>query len=209
MATAGFDSAEPVVGQLQAALYNSRERLSALAFDDPDLYRTHSFPIPTPLIDAAVIIKLFGDVTFSTGIRITGVAPAGLIFEYGSATTAAAMWIDGDTLNFRAGGTGINGALATYTYPTTFPVGLEASFVFGLRSGVGKVRIWNNGLELARDDASAGIFPSGWAESSDGAFAAAAQGALPGDVTQTGAPVDFELTRPMSVYLGQRTKGFS
>jgi hypothetical protein len=192
----------------QAVYFHSRERRKSLA-GVPELHRTRLYPIPT----SPVLATEFPDrdllFAFWCAIRITDVAPAGLLFELGDATTAIAAWIDDDTVGFRAGDTADDAAVATFVNaPGTLPVGLELDLVFAVRPGDGRVRVWGNGQEIARATAVNGQLPNGFAAASNGAFAAAAVGALPADVTQTGAPSDFEVFQPLSVFRGQVPRHF-
>lgn len=195
-------------GVEQAVYFHSRERRKSLA-GVPELARTRLYPIPT----SPVLATEFPDrdllFAFWTAVRITGATPAGLIFELGDATTAIAAWIDGGDISFRAGDAlAADRALATFTQGPPLPNGLELDLVFAVRPGDGRVRIWGNGTEIARDTAANGQLPNGFAAASNGAFAAAAVGALPADVTQTGAPSDFDVIQPLSVFRGQVPRHF-
>jgi hypothetical protein len=71
------------------------------------------------------------------------------------------------------------------------------------------------GVEFTATGAGAGDgsalllgLPNGWAASVAGVFAQAAAGALPADVTQTGAPVNFEVIEPLRVYVGSVPRHF-
>lgn len=194
-------------GREQAVYFHSRERRRSLA-GVPELFRTHRFGIPTSPVPAAAFPYHALLVTFWTAIRITGGSPAGLLFELGDATTAVAAWIDGSDVSLRAGDTGDDAAVATFTQAGGLPLGLELDLVFSVRPGDGRVRIWGNGQEIARATAVNGQLPNGWAAASDGAFAAAAVGALPADVTEAGAPSDFAAIEPLSVYVGQVPRHF-
>lgn len=194
--------------QEQAVFFHSRERrLSLLGV--PEMSRTLLQPIPTTPVLAASFPDRDVLVTFWTSIRITGALPVGLIFELGDATTAIAAWVNDTTINLRAGDSlAADRGLATFTQAGGLPDTLELDLVFAVRPGDGRVRIWGNGLEIARDTAANGQLPNGWAASSNGAFAAAAVGALPADVTQTGAPSDFDVIQPLSVFMGQVPRHF-
>lgn len=201
--------AEPdlvVTDQRQAALLTSRQRRRSLA-GVPDLHRTHFLgSIPTTSIPAASFPSRSKLVTFWTAVRITENAGQhrGLIFELGDSTTGIAAWIDDDQIGFRAGDSGVDDrAFATWTTGTgELPVGLEVDLVFGIQPGTGRVRIWGNGGEIARAEATNGAFASGWAAASDGSFATAVNGTTPADVPQTGAPAGFEVIQALSVYVG-------
>lgn len=192
----------------QALRFHSRERRRSLA-GVPELFRTLLLPIPTAAIPVGSFPVRDVLVTFWTAIRITGATPAGLIFEVGDGTTAIAAWLNDTDIQLRAGGSAAaDRGLATFDNTVSLPDTLELDLVFAVRPGDGRVRIWGNGNEIARDTASGGEFPAGWAADSLGAFAAAANGALPADVLQTGAPSDFDVIQPLSVFVGQVPRHF-
>lgn len=198
------------VRQSQAQLYHARERRSSLA-GFPDLFRTHLYGVPTASIGATAFPVRTGPVTFATSIRITtGASAAGLIFEFGNATTAVAAWLAASgVLTFRAGDAGApDRTFAQYDNGGDFDDGQKLDLVFAAIPGDGRSRMWLNGLEVARDTATNGQLDNGWAAASAGAFAAAASGALPADVTEAGAPSDFAAIRPLSVYVGQVPRHF-
>lgn len=244
----------------QALRFHSRERRRSLA-GVPELFRTLFLGIPTATIPAGSFPVRDVLVTFWTAVRITGATPAGLVFEFGDGTTAIAAWLNDTDIQFRAGdAAAADRGLATFDNTVSLPDTLELDLVFACRPGDGRVRIWGNGLEIARDNATgasegAGAFtvgrlyeiltigttdftligaesntvgllfdatgvgsgtgtartrdlPTGWAADSAGAFAAAATGALPADVLQTGAPSDFDVIQPLSVFLSQVPRHF-
>ena len=197
-----FDAVE------QAVYFHSRERRRSLA-GVPEMFRTRFSGIPvTPVLATEFPSR---DVLFAfwTAVRITGATPTGLIFELGDATTAIAAWIDDNEINLRAGdAAAADRGLAQFDNVASLPNTIELDLVFAVRPGDGRVRIWGNGTEIARGVATNGQLTNGWAASSNGAFAAAAVGALPADVTQTGAPTNFEVIQPMSVYVGQVPRHF-
>ncbi len=194
--------------QLQTALFHSRERRKSLA-GIPDLFWTHNYAIPTATLPAASFPVRDTLITFWTVIRITGATPTGLIFEIGNSTTGIAAWIDDNEVSFRAGDAGAaDRGLATFDNTVSLPNTLELDLVFAVRPGDGRVRIWGNGTEIARGTASGGQLPNGWGASSDGAFAAAATGTIPADVTQSGAPSNFDVIQSLSVFVGQVPQHF-
>ena len=197
--------------QGQAVLFHGRERRKSLA-GVPELLRSLRLgAIPTtPVLSASFPVRTV-PVTFWTAIRITGATPTGLIFELGDGTTAIAAWVNDTEISFRAGGSAAaDRGIATFDNTVSLPNTLELDLVFSVRPGDGRVRIWGNGEEIARGVASGGQFPSSglWAAASNGAFAAAAVGALPADVLQTGAPTNFEVIQPLSVYMGTVPRHF-
>lgn len=194
----------------QALEHASRRRLRGMR-GSPDLFRTHAYDIPTAAIAAASFPTRDVPITFATAILITANSGThqGLIFELGDATTAVAAWVDDDGITFRAGDTGDDAAAATFTTGTgELPVGRLFELVFAVRPGDGRVRAWDGSIELARATAVNGALPNGWAAASNGAFGAAAVGALPADVTRTGAPAGFMVVRPLSVFAGQAPRHF-
>lgn len=192
----------------RALRYHSRERRLSLQ-GVPELFGTHRYPIPTAAISAGSFVEFAEPTTFTTSIRITGATPAGLIFEIGDGTTAIAAWIDDDEITLRAGNSGDDAAIATFTNPTgTLEIGREFKLVCAVRPGSGRVRLWSASEEIARATAVNGQFPAGWAADSVGAFAAAAAGALPADVAQTGAPSDFDVIQPLLAFAGQVPRHF-
>ena len=68
--------------------------------------------------------------------------------------------------------------------------------------------MWFNGTERARGTATNGQLPNGTAANSNGAYAANAIGPLPADVTQTSAPVNFDVIEPAFIYRGQVPRHF-
>ena len=206
--------ATPDSEQGQAALFHARERRKSLA-GIPDLFRTHqivgSGAMAVANIDEAQFASKSTPITFKTAIRITAAASvAGLLFELGDSTAGAGLWLGSQTLGFHAGAAGtVNGATALFDNGAAWPDGLELDIVAAIRPGDGRVIIWGNGEELARSTASGGSFTSNlWASDSNGSFAAAVQGTTPADVLQTGAPTNFDVIEPLSVYLGSVPRQF-
>lgn len=240
--------------------YHARERRGSLA-GFPELHRTLQHPIPTTPVEFDGFPDLTSRFSFRTKIRVTGASPTGLIFELGNATTAIAAFVTATTLVLRAGdAAAADRALATFTPAGGWATSRELDLLFAVQPGEGRVRIYGDGLELARDQSAGdtitagsfvvgerytiatigttdftligaasntvglvftatGVgsgtgtateirFPNGWSAGSDGAFAAAAVGVLPADVTETGAPTDFDVIDPLSVYLGQVPRHF-
>ena len=172
--------------------------------------RTHLFAIPT----ATVLATQFPDrdvpFSFTTSIRITALNPVGLIFELGDATTAIAAWVDNNLLSFRAGEAAADDrGIAVFNNTVDLDDTREFRLTFAVSPGDGRVRIYGSGgLELARGVAVNGQLTNGWAAASNGAFAAAATGALPADVTETGTPTNFEVIEPLRAFVGQVPRHF-
>lgn len=151
-------------------------------------------------------------ITFLTAIRITDNAGEhrGIVFEFGDSTTATALWIGDETIGFHSGDAGTtDGATALFDNGAELPVGLELRLIAAVRPGDGRVRLYGNGREIARGEASGGS-ASPWAADSAGAFAAAVQGTVVADVPaiSQGAPAGFEVIEPLSVYQGQVPRHF-
>lgn len=201
----------------QAVYFHSRERRKSLAgmmelFRDFRIYGVTDMPQPT--INATSFPDRGGPVTFHTAIRIvenSGVHK-GLIFEIGSTDSGAAAWVGDQTIGFHAGTGGtVNGATALFDNGSELPVGLELDLVFSAVPGNGKVRVWANGTELVRSQASGGAFsPRRWASPNQGSFASAPNGLVIGDVPAASriAPNGFEVIEPLSIYIKQKPRHF-
>lgn len=204
----------PLTPEQEAALYHSRERRRSLA-GIPELFRTHKFVGSTSIgvkpIDTDVV---FPDreqlVTFKTAVRFTNrVTAVGVVFEFGSNTRGCALVVGAPNMVLiGAGGAGTNQAAAIYG--GGFATGAVWELVAAVRPGDGRVRLWANGVEIARATASAGTMGTGgWADGTDGAFAASAAGPLPALVNSANfAPFGFEVIEPLSVYMGQVPRHF-
>jgi hypothetical protein len=148
-------------------------------------------------------------IVFATSLEVTANAGvhAGMIFEIGGTLRGLAAWIEDDKIVFRAGGAAASGeeALATYDAGAELEVGRRFDLVFFAHPGTGDVRIWDRGIELARDTSSTGDFNGEWAGSGGGSFAAAPNGAVPSDVTvgSQQSPNGFVVTRGLDVFVGQ------
>ena len=196
-----FDAVE------QAVYFHSRERRRSLA-GVPELFKDMLLPIPT----TPFVINRYPDVdrpgTLRTAIRVTGAAPTGLIFEIGNATTALAIWVDDSIIGCRMGDTGDDAAIALFDNTISLPIGIELDIVVAVRPGDGRIRMWFNGTERARATAVNGALPNGVSANSNGAFASAAIGPVPADVTQSGNPTNFDVIEPLSIYRGQVPRHF-
>ncbi len=185
----------------------------------PELLRTHYFRGASSLPVASIgtgasFPSRDGFVTFSTRIKITsnGGQHRGIVFELGDSSTGCSLWVGDQTIGFHAGASGTaDGATALYDRGAELPVGWEVDLVAAVRVGDGRVRLWGNGEELARSQASNGVFnPLAWASTADGSFASAKTGtvvAVP--VASDKAPDGFTVTRPLSVYVGQIPRIFT
>lgn len=189
----------------QVGRFNATERRRSLA-GVPELFRTHSFAIPTTTIPATAFPVRNTPVTFQTALRITnGATAAGLLFEFGdNLTNAVAAWLDvAGVLHFRAGPPA-SFPHAIWDNGGSFTNGRKMELLFLVRPGNGLVAIFVDGKERARGSGTI----SQWARAAAGSFAADANGAPPADVLQTLAPVGFELIKPLSVYINQVPRNF-
>jgi len=173
----------------QAVRFHARERRLSLA-GVPELHRTHRIYGVTGMAVAsidtgAVFPNRTSPITFRTAIRITENTGEhrGLVFEFGDATTGAALWIGDETIGFHAGDDGTtDGATALFDNGAELPVGLELELIAAIRPGDGRVRL----------------------------FASAVQGTIIADVPEIsqGAPAGFDVIEALSVYQGQIPRHF-
>lgn len=211
------------MGQLskrrQAALFHGRERRRSLQ-GIPELTRTAQI-YGTTVMEVANLDtgELFPSrltpITFRTKIEITDNSGEhrGIVFEFGDDAIGCVLWIGDETIGFHAGEDGtVNGATALYDLGAELPVGGTYDLVAAVRPGDGRVRLWSNGLELARATASSNGFGTAgtWAADSEGSFASAKQGTVVPDLPAASdkAPDGFTVVSPLSVYLGQVPKHF-
>lgn len=198
------------VGRMAA--FAARERLRS--HRSTDLFRTHRFTGASALAVAtidtdAVFPVRSAPVTFRTKIEITENAGvhAGLVFEFGDTDGGCALWIEDEKIGFHAGADGDDdGATAIYDRGEELPPGLVLELVAVANPGTGEVRLFGNGLELARATAEAGRFdPLEWSADGDGSFASAEAGTTVFDVPagSVQAPDGFVVLEPLSVYVGQ------
>ena len=206
--------------QGQAVQFYARERRRSL-LGVPDLFRTHQIygvergEILLELIDTgAVFPARDGTITFATTIRITpnGGVHRGLVFCFGDSDGGCALWVEDEGIGFHAGKAGIaNGATALYDAGAELPPGLELSLVAAVNVGNGRVRLWGNGREIARGQATSLIFdPPEWTSAGAGSFATVPSGTAVTDVpvSSVQAPDGFEVIRPLSVYVNQVPRHF-
>jgi len=200
--------------QLQAVHFAARERRRSLA-GIPKLHRTHRFvgasAMAVPSIDPSVVFAgmELAPMTFKTAIRITGGSPAGCIFEFSSTPRGVALAVLDRFIAVVGGGLTTEQALAVFDNGMTLPTGLELEMVAAIDPGTGRSRLWANGQEIARATASGGDFGVGWGAAGLGSFAAAANGTIHNAVaTSAGAPTDFDVIEPLSVYARQMPRQF-
>lgn len=200
--------------QEQATYFHARERRRSLA-GIPELFRTHlirdTLDLPVANIVASTFPVRDSEVTLRTAIRVDNnvLARAGLIFEFGSSTAGIALWLENQAIGLRAGATANDGVAATFNNGVQWPALIELDIVAAVRPGLGLIGLWLNGNSVLRaQSVSLGFTNDEWAASSAGSFASAAQGTIPADVAQTGAPSNFAVIEPLSVYIGSRPRQF-
>lgn len=200
--------------QEQAVQFYRRERRRSLE-DIAELFRTHKIDGGTQIAVATIPAATFPvrdtEVTFRTAIRFDDNTDprTGLIFEFGSSASGIAMWIEDDLIGFRAGDTGDDAASGTFDNTVQWPATLELDLVCAVRPGLGLIALWANGKQILRVQSVTQPFGSGeWAASSAGSFASAFSGTIPADVGESGAPANFAVIEPLSVYISQRPRQF-
>jgi hypothetical protein len=133
---------------------------------DPEfrMGRTHSFPAGTANIPTGdAFPERTHPITFSCHIKITSATPAGVVFEFGSATTGAAMWIAAADRKLMAA----VGDDVTLTGPVCID-GQELRVVLACIPANGKARLWVNGRLVASGQAAGLVLPNGWSDSGIG-----------------------------------------
>tara|TARA_R110000851_G_scaffold120002_1_gene248088 strand:- start:28162 stop:28812 length:651 start_codon:yes stop_codon:yes gene_type:complete len=200
----------------QAAYAHSRVRRKSLG-GLVDLFRTHrlrgaaDFPFDFDAGDLFPGAAGDGMVTIHTAIRITGAAPAGLVFDIGSGTSSTEpgtyLWLETATDQFRlwTGSTTDDGQV---THPTPWAIGNEYDIVVAIVPGIGKVVAWVNGKRVGSDTYTLAAPDTGWTGTSLGSFMLNEQGAIPAGVTG-GAPSDFIAIAPLSFYVGSVPQHFA
>lgn len=207
---------KPIDTELEQHVYHrSRARVRALRDLTKGMFRTHRFEVGAA--DTVVINDLFPDrdlpITFITSFRITGATPAGLIFEFSDSTDGGLVaWVDGTTLGVQVGAS--EGTPWTDSINVQHTIASDVGAEFDLAVAVLPVHqqlfVWVNGERVDTHlRNSGGTFPNGtWAPASGGAFAAIVNGTASAGATQTGAPTDFEVYEPLSIYQGQKPRHF-
>lgn len=201
----------------QAGFFYARDRSRSFRDLTKGLFKTHDFGIVDAAIDTDLVFPdTAKPVTFSTKIEITGAAPAGMIFEFGSTASAVALGItvaaglqavagDGGV----ADPAGVDGAVADDIITT---LGARLALVFAINPGAGKAVLFINGqvaLRLTNSAFTSDEFADNIATTSDGSVASAITGTTSARVTWTDqAPVDFALVEPVRAYIGQLPKHF-
>lgn len=136
--------------------------------------------------------------TFKTAIEFSSSAPTGQVFSFGDATGAISMWVDNTSIYFRAGGATADTDANEVSIGVS-PVAGLALTVIGMVRPDGMVGLWIPELQT-RSWHDTGSFTA-WANDIVGDFAQAATG-MPADVVEAGAPTNFAMTEPLSVFYG-------
>ena len=171
-------------------------------------HRTHLIRGAAVMETTFVTADLFPNrnipIFFATALRSTGATPAGLLFEIGSSTRGCGASLNDGLITFTAGSGTVAAERATATWNAVGDMasGHTLKLAFSIEPGIGRVRIFYLGKEMAQNDASGGNFNGDWADSGDGSFAQGVNGTIH-TVSPTTAPSDFVVTEPLSVYRGQ------
>lgn len=177
------------------------------AHGQPNLHCTHRLA-PAALIDTADLFPgRTWPVTFHARIRITENAGThqGIVFEFGSSSRAAVVWVEDERIGFHAGEAGTaGGADAIYDHGAELPPGWMVDIVAAALPATGQVWLALN-RRVIRGAATNGTFASTWAAIEDGSFAAAVQGTTVAVVPAGSwvAPDGFSVVSKLSVYKGQ------
>lgn len=197
----------------QAGYYHARSR--SRSFRDPakGLSRTHRFVgaamAVTPIDTDGVFPSRAVAVTFVTEIEITGAAEAGIVFEFGDSTTGIKLAISAGSIFIAAGdAVGNAGADGSVALTALGSVGARVQLTVAVNPGTGQVRVWADGDVVIRANAVAQM-TNGWAAIEDGAFAAAqVTSSTQRGQAINGAPVNFDVVRPLDVFIGQLPRNF-
>ncbi|AAT69546.1 gp70 [Alphaproteobacteria phage PhiJL001] len=201
MGTLDSDARNPNA-QLQASLFASRERTRLLRGRVLDIPRTHQIVGASAIattIPAGSFAARDRVTTFKTRLRFSSALPSGNVFSFGNATGAISMWVSNSAINFRAGGATVNTDASSVSVTINPVAGLDLT-VIGMVRLDGLVGLWVVELGLIAWD-STGSFSS-FANDVVGDFAQAAAQPLPADVASSGAPANFSVVEPLSVFLG-------
>lgn len=191
----------PDTDQGQAALFNARERTRLFRGHELDIPQTHRI-VGTTAIATTIPAGSFRGrdaiATFRVRIRIDASTPAGQIFSFGDATGAISLFVTNTDVIFRAGGATVNTNANSVSLAHNAAVGAELNIIAMVRPD-GLVGLWipEFGRITWQDTGAFSV----WANDVVGDFGQAAT-AMPADVTQTGAPLNFTIIGPLSVFYG-------
>jgi hypothetical protein len=194
--------------QAHAAFFHSRKRRAGQAGFGLGGHRTHlirgALDFPTTITTADLFPARDIPIFFTLGLVSDGAIPAGLLFELGSSARGIAASLNDGLVTFTAGSGTIAAerATATWAAAANMAAGHPLKLAFSIEPGIGRVRIFWNGVEMAQADASGGDFNGDWSDAGDGSFAQGVNGTTH-TVTPTTAPADFVMTEPLSVFRGQ------
>lgn len=174
------------------------------------LSRTHSYPVGTVnIITGTAFPVRTREVTVACEVTIDSAAPAGVIFELGSATTGLAIWIAAADRKLMAA---VGDSAANTGVTLTGPVcknGQRLRIVLAVVPSNGKARLWVNGKLWAWGTAVTTPLPNGWSDSEAGMV-----GGVKTSVTTRVAVgdrialVNASVVAPVSVYVNQRPRQF-
>lgn len=192
-----------------ALAFHRRERTRSHRTVIAELFRTAEFlQSENPIVTSTVFPNRTGDVTFEVEISIDGVGSNGLVFEFGSSLTGAAIYINGSSISFSAGDAANDGV--TVTAAAGVPAQQNFRIVAAVRAGTGEARLWVDGRLLGRGTAPNGKLPNGWSGSASGAvgtFSGPVSARVP--VPQAVALTNASVVGPLKVYMKQVPRHFS
>lgn len=169
----------------------------------------------TPLLTGTILPDRSFSVMFQTRIRIlaNGGIHRGLIFELGSSTRGCAAWVGDQTIGLTAGDGVVAGdrATAIWSFGAELPPGREFQLIFAVKTGQGRVRIFDGGNRIADTIAANGDFgPGDYSDGADGSFASALVGTITPGVPAASqiAPSGFEVIAPLFVFNNQVPRMF-
>ena len=168
----------------------------------------------TPLVTGDIFPDRSIEIMFQTRIRILANAGVhrGLIFEFGSSSRGCAAWVGDNTIGFTAGsGTVANDrAEALFDFGGELPVSREFQLIFAVKTGSGRIRIFDGGLRIADQTAVNGDFNGDYSDAADGSFASALVGTITPGVPAASqiAPSGFEVIEPLTIFNGQHPREF-
>lgn len=168
----------------------------------------------TPLVTANILPDRSIEIMFQTRIRILTNAGVhrGLIFELGSSSRGCAAWVGDQTIGFTAGSGVVanDRAEAVWDFGAELPPTREFQLIFAVKTGSGRIRIFDGGLRIADATAVNGDFNGDYSDSENGSFASALVTTItPGvPVLSQIAPNGFEVIEPLTIFNGQHPREF-
>lgn len=202
--------------QEQVAYFYSRSRTRSFRDPAKGLYRTHVIDggaaIPVATIDTDVLFPIRDrQITLVTEIE-TGVTPTalGIVWEFGSSVQGAKLAINDDTI-FLAGGNaaGDEGVDGSIVVPALQEDNACFLLTVAITPGAGEMRLFIDATLVLRLNGVDPFTNDEWADTEDGSLGSAeATSSTQRGQTLNGAPVDFTLIRPLSVFQGQIPRQF-